>query len=745
MKKRLITSALPYVNNIPHLGNLAQVLSADVFARFCRQYGYETLYICGTDEYGTATETKALEEGLSPKELCDRYFKIHADIYNWFEIDFDHFGRTSKPIHTEIVQKLFLKVDEAGSIRERTIKQLFCEKDNRFLADRYVFGECPHCKNADARGDQCESCGTLMDPVELINPRCGICKEAPVLRETRHLYLDLPGILPRLEKWMGGAKKTGFWTNNAIRMTEGWIRDGLKERAITRDLKWGIPVPKDGFRDKVFYVWFDAPIGYISITADFTEDWESWWRSPEDTELFQFVGKDNIPFHTVIFPSTQIASSERWTMLHHMSSTEYLNYEDGKFSKSKGVGIFGNDCMETGIPAEFWRFYIFFNRPENSDYQFTWSDFQKKVNGELIGNFGNFVNRTFSFVWKFFGGKLPAGVVDREIWDEVRRLEVQIGYKLNRAEIRSAFRDIFSLCDLGNRSFQNGAPWRMRTEKPKKAEALLRTLCFLARDLAILVKPYMPSVGQRIARWMGLETDSWAALGGVEGELEILKPSILFERLENERVLELRMRFKGPRDESHGVGTQEDGNVRRGDRGSRKLEDTGSEGIEDADNMEEYSFKHIDLRAATILGVRPHPNADKLYVVLLDDGSGVSRTICSGLVDYYQPKELEGKTIVLAYNLKSAKLRGIMSEGMLLAAEDEQKNLEVLMPKAKPGERVFLEGGLEASPPTKKISIDRFLQTRIYVEAGELYVGKRKLLLAGKPLQTSKVLRGRIG
>jgi len=743
MKKRLITSALPYVNNIPHLGNLTQVLSADVFARFCRQYGYETLYICGTDEYGTATETRAFEEGLSPQELCDRYFRIHADIYAWFGIDFDHFGRTSKPIQTEIVQKLFLRADKAGFIRERTIEQLFCEKDEHFLADRYVFGECPHCGNANARGDQCENCGTLIEPVELIRPRCGICGGTPVLRKTRHLYLDLPKIRPRLEKWMGKVKKTGFWTNNAIRMTEGWIRDGLKERAITRDLKWGIPVPKDGFRDKVFYVWFDAPIGYISITADLTEDWERWWRSPQNTELFQFVGKDNIPFHTVIFPSTQIASGERWTMLHHMSSTEYLNYEDGKFSKSKGVGVFGNDCMDTGIPAEIWRFYIFFHRPENSDYQFTWSDFQEKVNGELIGNLGNFVNRTLTFVWKFFGGKLPDGTVDSSIWDEVKRFELQIGDKLNRAAIRGAFRDIFYLCDLGNRSFQNGAPWRTRTENPGEAEMLLRTLCFLVRDLAILVKPYMPRAGERIAHWLGLTTDSWDVLGGIEGKIEILEPAILFERLEDERVLELRERFRGSQNGRGDVKIVDGGDRGKGrSEGGRKRED-GKDAA--GGNADEHVFMDIDLRAAKILAVRLHPNADKLYVVLLDDGSGNLRTICSGLVDYYRPEELEGKTIVLAFNLKSARLRGITSEGMLLAAEDERKSPEVLMPRAKPGDRVFLEGSPKTAPPARKISIDRFFQTKIHVKAGSLYVGNRKLLLAGRPLQTGRVLEGRVG
>ncbi|MBE3133843.1 MAG: methionine--tRNA ligase, partial [Acidobacteria bacterium] len=411
MERRLITSALPYVNNIPHLGNLIQVLSADVFARYCRLAGCETLYICGTDEYGTATETKALEEGITPRELCDRYHAIHADIYRWFGISFDYFGRTSVPVHTEITQHIFTKLHENGYITERVLSQPYCEKDQRFLADRFVLGACPHCGYPDARGDQCEQCGKLLDPTELVGARCSVCGTAPVIRETKHLFIDLMAILPRLRNWIESAAEKGFWARNAVQMTYAWMRDGLKERCITRDLKWGIPVPLDGYRDKVFYVWFDAPIGYISITAEHTPEWKSWWYAPKSVKLFQFIGKDNIPFHTVIFPSSQLGTGEAWTTLHHMSSTEYLNYEGGKFSKSKGIGVFGTDARDTGIPADVWRFYLYYNRPEKSDALFTWKDFQEKVNAELIGNLGNLVNRTLAFVGRFYGGALPGGVV----------------------------------------------------------------------------------------------------------------------------------------------------------------------------------------------------------------------------------------------------------------------------------------------------------------------------------------------
>ncbi|HUX12029.1 MAG TPA: methionine--tRNA ligase, partial [Spirochaetia bacterium] len=453
-KKRLITSALPYVNNIPHLGNLIQVLSADVFARYCRLRGYQTLYVCGTDEYGTATETRALEEGITPRELCDRYYRIHDDIYRWFNISFDKFGRTSTPEHTKITQGIFLDLHKAGFIVERTIEQLYSEKSNMFLADRYVRGTCPHCGYADARGDQCENCGKLLDPADLIEPRSLIDNSRPVMRETSHLYINLPAILPKLEQWMEDASSRGNWSRNATQMTQAWIRDGLKERSITRDLKWGIPVPLEAYKDKVFYVWFDAPIGYISITASLTDEWEKWWKNPREVELFQFIGKDNIPFHTVVFPCSLLGSGRDWTMLHHMSSTEYLNYESGKFSKSKGVGVFGNDAMETGIPADVWRFYMFYNRPETADSLFTWADFQDKVNGELIGNLSNLVNRTLTFVSRYYEGKVPAAPSDAErqadvypgaarFWPEIRKAEQEISELLDAAGLRDAFRKIF--------------------------------------------------------------------------------------------------------------------------------------------------------------------------------------------------------------------------------------------------------------------------------------------------------------
>ncbi|QEN05392.1 methionine--tRNA ligase [Thiospirochaeta perfilievii] len=719
MKKRLVTSALPYVNNVPHLGNLIQVLSADVYARYCRSYGYETLYVCGTDEHGTATETKALQEGVTSRELCDKFHDIHVDIYNWFNINFDHFGRTSKPIHHEIVQDLFKKVDAAGYITEKTTTQLFCTKCDKFLADRFVKGTCPHCDSTSATGDQCEDCGKLLDPTDLIDPKCGTCGSTPESRDTTHLYLNLPGILPKLEEWMEKASIKGQWAKNAVAMTKSWIRDGLRERCITRDLKWGIQVPKEGFEDKVFYVWFDAPIGYVSITADKYDNWQEWWMNPDNVELFQFIGKDNIPFHTVIFPSTQLESGENWTMLHHMSSSEYLNYENGKFSKSKGVGVFGNDCKDTGIPADVWRFYIFYNRPEKTDTQFTWADFQEKVNSELIGNLSNLVNRTLTFADKFFDGKVPDAPVDEEFWATVKSREEEITSKFEMANLRETFKDIFHLSSIGNKAFQDGEPWRTKTEDPAAAAKLLKNLIYLVKDLAILIEPFIPETSAKILSFLGQEKLTWKDLGSLSGITEINKPTILFTKLEDKVIEGFREKYAGS----------------QADRAKKEL------------TLEEQFRDKIDLRAVKIVDVQDHPEADKLYVETVEVREGDHRTIVSGIKSYYTKEELIGKTVILAYNLKPANLRGVKSQGMLLAAEDKDKNVEVIfLDDAKPGERVVLDGeNFDVYPYPKRIKIDTFFDIPLKVVDNIVMVGDTKLVCNGNPVLTKVVKNGDVG
>ena len=782
MKRRLITSALPYVNNVPHLGNLIQVLSADVFARFCRLRGYETLYICATDEYGTATETKALEEGITPRELCDRYHEIHRGIYSWFGIAFDKFGRTSHPKHSEITQSIFLDLDAAGLIKSQTIEQLYCDKDKRFLADRYVVGTCPVCGYDGARGDQCEKCGKLLEPTELKDPKCSTCGSTPRPKSTTHLYIDLPAIRPALEAWMKKASVDGFWANNAIQMTQAWLRDGLKERAITRDLKWGIPVPKKGYEDKVFYVWFDAPIGYISTTAVAGEekgfDWKSWWQNPEDVELYQFIGKDNIPFHTVIFPSSQLGSGKKWTMLHHMSSTEYLNYEGTKFSKSKGIGVFGTDAVESGIPADVWRFYIFYNRPEKGDYFFTWADFQEKVNGELIGNLGNLANRTLTFVSRYFGGEVPAvaaGAADRATFRaKVAEIEKRATAHLERAELRDAFRAAFELSDLANKRFQDGEPWKTRTSDPEAAKALIADLCYVLRDLSIMVHPFIPGAAERLASFFGESVGkgglSWADLGATSGLKSVSQPEVLFAKLEDDRIAELRERFSGSQKERIDRDEARAKEKRSADAAAEKPAKAAAPvaappAVPAAPKappladlpIEERFERLVDLRVAKIVKVERHPKADKLYIETLDDGSGQERVIVSGLVPFYKEEELLGKSIVLVNNLKSAKLRGVESRGMLLAASKKaagedgsvvKEAVEVLdAPWAAPGTRLCLEGraSLSAADTASETDADGFFSVPIEARGGFAYVGSARLVADGKPLSLLRVPDGEVG
>jgi methionyl-tRNA synthetase len=771
-KRRLVTSALPYVNNIPHLGNLIQVLSADVFSRYCRQAGFETLYICGTDEYGTATETKALEEGLSPQELCDRFHVIHRDIYSWFNIAFDKFGRTSSPEQTQITQQMFLDLDANGFIVEQTIEQLFLPSKEMFLADRYARGTCPSCGYKEARGDQCENCGKLLDPTELIEPWTPLAPgEKLVIKPTKHLYIDLPKLKDRLEAWIGEASERGHWARNAVKMTEAWIRDGLKPRAITRDLKWGIPVPKAGWEKKVFYVWFDAPIGYISMTAALRPDsWKTWWQNPDNVELYQFIGKDNIPFHTVVFPSSLLGSGRPWTMLHTMSSSEYLNYESGKFSKSAGTGVFGNDVMDTGIPADVWRFYLFYNRPEKNDTLFAWKEFQERVNSDLIGNLSNLVNRTLTFSAKNFGPEVPEGDEDEGFWTQIRAGEAQIREHFERAELRDALKVTLDLADLGNKKFQDAEPWKLIKSDKAAAGALLRNLVFLVRDLGLLIEPFLPSTAARIRAFVGTSSDSWSQLGSTKGNLTVGTVDILFKKLEDTDIAAWQARFAGTQKERQAVEGAA-GHAGASSAEQPKAPAPAALGATSAvqpkapaapapapapvDPVTSFREK-IDLRVAKILEVKQHPGADKLYIEQIETSPGVVTQIVSGLAPYYKPEELTGRHIVLAANLKPAKLRGEPSNGMLLAASapkaggaEAEETVEVIFADHTAiGTPLTLEGdpaGEIGSPLKPQITIDTFFATPLRVEDGIVVCGGKALRARSALLETLKVLNGEVG
>jgi len=516
-------------------------------------------------------------------------------------------------------------------------------------------------------------------------------------------------------------------------------------------------VPKSGYEKKVFYVWFDAPIGYISLTGNLGEkrgvDWRGfvdyWWKSPGETELFQFIGKDNIPFHTVVFPSSLLGSGEKWTMLHHMSSTEYLNYESGKFSKSRGVGVFGTDVMETGIPADVWRFYIFYNRPEKSDTLFTWKDFQEKVNGELIGNLGNLVNRTLSFVSHYYDGKIPEGSGNEEFWKAIRKSEEEIAAALERADLRDAFHLVFELSSFANKTFQDGEPWKNRqgdSAEQQKAKALIRDLSYVVRDIAVMIQPYMPQAAEQIASFFGLSFGkdlvyikgqgklSWDDLGKDTGLERVVKSEVLFSKLEDDKITELRERYSGSQKE-------------------RAAEASASGPTESPDIR---FAKTIDLRVAQIVKIERHPKAEKLYIETLKTApdSQEERIIVSGLVPFYKEEELLNKKIILANNLKPAKLRGVESKGMLLAAEDHKgppdaegngaMRVEVLDGGDAPlGTRVMVEG-IESMDTPLEIDIDTFFSIPLEVRDSIVTVGGKALTLEGKPIRTKTVLQGNV-
>ncbi|KAM4882295.1 methionine--tRNA ligase, cytoplasmic isoform 2-T2 [Thomomys bottae] len=553
----LITSALPYVNNVPHLGNIIGcVLSADVFARYSRLRQWNTLYLCGTDEYGTATETKAMEEGLTPQEICDKYHSIHADIYRWFNISFDIFGRTTTPQQTKITQDIFQRLQARGFVLQDTVEQLRCEHCARFLADRFVEGVCPFCGYEEARGDQCDKCGKLINAVELKKPQCKVCRSCPVVRASKHLFLDLPKLEKRLEDWLEKTLPGSDWTPNARFIIRSWLRDGLKPRCITRDLKWGTPVPLKGFEDKVFYVWFDATIGYLSITANYTEQWEKWWKNPEQVDLYQFMAKDNVPFHGLVFPCSALGAEDNYTLVKHLIATEYLNYEDGKFSKSRGVGVFGDMAQSTGIPADIWRFYLLYIRPEGQDSAFSWTDMLLKNNSELLNNLGNFINRAGMFVSKFFGGCVPEMVLtpdDQRLLAHIT-LELQHYHQLlEKVRIRDALRSILTMSRHGNQYIQVNEPWKRikgNEADRQRAGTVTGLAVNLAALLSVMIQPYMPTVSATIQAQLQLPLQVCSVLPTkflctLPAGHQIGTVSPLFQKLENDQIESLRQRFGG--------------------------------------------------------------------------------------------------------------------------------------------------------------------------------------------------------
>ncbi|KAL8542994.1 hypothetical protein ACS0TY_003761 [Phlomoides rotata] len=738
----LITSALPYVNNVPHLGNIIGcVLSADVYARYCRMRGYNALYICGTDEYGTATETKALEEGCSPKEICDKYHAIHKEVYEWFNISFDEFGRTSTPQQTEVCQAIFNKLLDNNWLSENTMQQLYCDTCKRFLSDRLVEGSCPTpgCNYDSARGDQCEKCGKLLNPTELLEPKCKVCRNTPRIRDTEHMFLELPLLKDKLVEYINSMSVAGGWSQNAIQTTNAWLREGLKPRCITRDLKWGVPVPLEKFKDKVFYVWFDAPIGYVSITSCHTPEWEKWWKNPENVELYQFMGKDNVPFHTVIFPSTLLGTGENWTMMKTISVTEYLNYETGKFSKSKGVGVFGNDAKDTNIPVEVWRYYLLTNRPEVSDTLFTWSDLQAKLNSELLSNLGNFINRVLSFIAKDpasgYGSVIPdaqgadSHPLTKALGDKVGNYVEQYIEAMEKVKLKQGLKIAMSISGEGNAYLQESQFWKLYKEDRPSCSVVMKTSTGLVYLLACLLEPFMPSFSLEVLKQLNLPLDAQNSLSDENGNIERAKrpweilpaghkigtPAPLFRELKDEEVEFYREKFAGSQADRIVKAEAEAKKVTEKLKeakisGKKDRPKKSSEAKAKAPSDTEISISRLDIRVGLITKAEKHPDADSLYVESIDVGEPQPRTVVSGLVKYIPLEEMQNRKVCVLCNLKPATMRGIKSQAMVLAASNnDHTKVELVEPPqgAAVGERVTFPG-FEGLPddvlnPKKKV------------------------------------------
>lgn len=560
MSKILVTSALPYINGLPHLGHMVGcLLPSDVYARFMRLMGHDVLYIAGTDEHGTASEVGALKEGMGVEDYCDKYYALHTQIYNDFNLSFDCFGRTSSSQNQEIVNHIFEQLDKNGYIEERTIKQIYSIDDQMFLADRYITGTCPHCGYEKARGDQCENCTKVLEPTELKNARSTISGSSNLeVRETKHLFLKLPLLEERLASWI--KTKEPFWPDIAYSIAQKWLKEGLQERCITRDLKWGFPVNKPGFEGKVFYVWFDAPIGYIGITKEWADQdpqnrsWQDWWLDAKDVRYVEFMGKDNVPFHTISFPATLLGTGENWTKVDYLKGLSYLTFEGGKFSKSEHRGVFADQALEE-FPVDYWRYWLMSNAPESSDTSFTFDLFASVVNKDLNGVLGNFVSRVLKMTASKLGEEIPAGgqltAVENELIVVLQnRVKDYLKY-MEEMEFRKAFNELRAIWVEGNNYISTTEPWTVIKEDRDRAACILRVCCNLIRIFALLSAPLMPQTSKKMMAIFGLNLEDSSLKGfNVAQEIEFLKPghkftvgAPLFERITPERLDELKNKY----------------------------------------------------------------------------------------------------------------------------------------------------------------------------------------------------------
>lgn len=558
MSKILVTSALPYINGVLHLGHMVGcLLPSDVYARFMRMMGNEVLHIGGTDEHGTTSEVGALKAGMDVKDYCDMFYKKHAQIYNDFRLGFDYFGRTSSEENKEATYHIFEQLDKNGYIEERIIKQVYSIDDKMFLADRYIVGTCPYCGYDKARGDQCENCTKVLEPTDLKDAKSSISgSENLEVRETKHLFLNLPKLQKELEIWV--KTKEPFWPDVAYTIAQKWLKEGLQERCITRDLKWGFPVNKPGYEDKVFYVWFDAPIGYIGITKQWEaqnkaeRNWKDWWMNPQEVRHVEFMGKDNVPYHSITFPATLLGTKENWTQVDFLKGFSYLTYEGGKFSKSENRGVFAEDAVKE-FDADYWRYWLMANAPESSDSAFTWDLFAGAVNKDLNGVLGNFVSRVLKMTSSKLGNQVPQGGENVEVDNQLiatiqEKTDNYIKY-MELMEFRKALAELRAIWVEGNNYISVTEPWTVIKTDEQRAKVILRNCINLIRIFAILSAPVMPVVAQKMLDKLGQKLtllkdfDVRNEMSALKGGENFEVGDMLFERITDERLNELKEKY----------------------------------------------------------------------------------------------------------------------------------------------------------------------------------------------------------
>jgi methionyl-tRNA synthetase len=678
----LVTAALPYANGKIHLGHLSGAyLPADIYVRYQRSRKRDVVFICGSDEHGVPITITADQEKTTPQAIVDRYHFMNREAFEKFGMSFDNYSRTSLPIHHEIATEFFLKLYNAGILKEKKEKQLYDETANMFLPDRYVEGTCPVCRNIEARGDQCEKCGTFLNPLELINPRSKISGSTPAVRETVHLYFPLGDYQDKLEQFIDGADHRDGWKENVLQYCRGWFKDGLQDRAVTRDLSWGVKVPLAGFDHKVLYVWFDAVLGYISSTKEWAiqknqpDKWKEYWLD-QSTKYVAFIGKDNVVFHCIVFPAMLMAwnenSDHKYVLPENVPANEFLNFEGQKFSKSRGWGIDVDEFLAE-FPPDTLRYTLTMNLPEARDADFYWKDYQARTNNELADIFGNFVNRTLTFVHRNYGGIVPPlgnlEQIDEQIISQLRATDSDAGALFEKYKFRDGTLEVMNLTRAANKYFNDTEPWKSFKENRERCSTTINLCLQLVRSLAILFEPVLPFTSDKIWKILNLNGspsgtgwDNASELALTSGH-QLGQPEILFVKIEDD-VIQKHVALL-PKQTAVAPEAQEIKPILSFD-----------------------DFKKLDLRIAKILTAVKVPKSEKLIKLEVSLGTE-TRQIVAGIAQHYLPEDLVGKKIVVLANLAPAKLMGQQSQGMLLAASDGEGHLFIVSP-----ERDIREGSI---------------------------------------------------